>query len=59
MRVRAYTVLSEAVERGVAFGWSHAHKHESNPSEDIVCENMEREVLNAICEAFDFDDDES
>lgn len=58
LRVRAYPVLEQAIETGVAFGWSRSHKHEAHPDEETVKEHMEREVLNAICEAFDFPEDD-
>jgi hypothetical protein len=54
LRVRAYPVLIEAVEAGVAIGWNRAFKHEDAPHADTIREHIEREVLNAICERFDF-----
>lgn len=36
MRVRAYEVLSRAVEDGVEYGWRRAHKHTDTPGQDAI-----------------------
>ena len=58
MRVRAYPVLADAVEAGVRYGWRRAYKYISTPSEDDIREAITQAVLNEICEAFSFDDEE-
>jgi hypothetical protein len=55
MKVRAHDILAQAVEDGVVVGWRRAHKHTEKPSPDSVIEQIEREVMNAICEHFDFE----
>lgn len=55
MRVRAYDVLSQAVEDGVRAGWRRAHKHVDGPPPEAIQEHVEREVMNAICEWFEFE----
>jgi hypothetical protein len=57
LRVRAYPVLENAVEVGVNGGWNRAHKHVDNPDEQHVKDEIKQYVLNAICEAFDFEDE--
>lgn len=57
MRVRAYDVLSRAVEDGVAYGWHRAHKHTDAPGEDAIKEQILQSVLSEICEVFAFDDE--
>lgn len=57
MRVRAYPVLIEAVERGVEAGWRRAHKHADHPDESLVREQIYQSVVGEICEAFDFPED--
>jgi hypothetical protein len=57
MRVRAYEVLSRAVEEGVAYGWRRAHKHTDSPGEDAVQQEVVQAVLNELCEYFGFDDE--
>lgn len=58
MRVRAYPVLSEAVERGVAYGWAHARKHTRRPTPESVQAEIHQAVLDEVCQAFDFPDDD-
>lgn len=55
LRVRAYDVLTRAVEEGVAAGYAHAHKYVRRPTEDVLKERIYDAVMNAIAEVFDFD----
>jgi hypothetical protein len=57
MRVKVYPVLADAVECGVKWGWHYAHKHTSDPGEDLIKERIQDEVLSAILEAFEIQDD--
>jgi hypothetical protein len=56
MRVNTYNLLSQCVEDGIASGLMHAHKHVEHPPEEMVREHLERDIMNAICEWFTFDD---
>lgn len=56
VRVNAYVVIARAVEEGVACGWRRAHKHTDSPGEEAILEHIEREVMGALCEALNFDD---
>ena len=56
MKPNSYLIISECVERGVERGWSRAHKHKDNPSEDMIKEQMELNIMNEICEYFKFDE---
>ena len=56
MKAKEYDVLEMAVEIGVNWGWSRAHKHLDNPDEHQIKKHMNREVLNAVCEWFDFEE---
>lgn len=58
MRVRAYPVLERAVEEGIAAGWRRAHKHTDKPAPELIREAVLDAVLSAICEAFDFPEDD-
>lgn len=58
MKVSAYVVLCRALEEGIAIGWMRAHKHTDKPTEEAVKNDIENEVLNAICEFFKFEDEE-
>lgn len=59
MKVKTYPVLSRAVEEGVAYGWTRAHKHTDNPSEDSVKDAIADAVMSSIGEFFTFDEDET
>jgi hypothetical protein len=52
MRVNAYAVLVDAVERAVEGAWNNAENHKK----ETICEAMERRVIDNICEVFNFDD---
>jgi hypothetical protein len=54
MRVKEYTVLTDCVERGVAFGMSRAYKHSDTPSTEYINQQITDAVLSEICEYFDF-----
>lgn len=50
VRVDAYRVIADAVERGIMWGWLHAHKHTNEPGEGAIKECMERDIMNELCE---------
>ena len=55
MRVKEYIVLSDCVERGVAYGINRAHKHNDTPSQDEIASAVIDAVMLEIAEYFDFD----
>lgn len=55
LKVNVYAVLEECVQIGVEGGWYRAHKHTDEPSEDVIKTEIERYVMNAICEKFKFE----
>jgi len=55
MRAKEYDVLEMAVGQGVTFGWSRAHKHIDKPEPEAIQDAIRDDVLNAICEWFDFE----
>ena len=61
MRAKEYDILRMAVENGVRFGIARFEKHRDTPLTDEqvggLRENLEREVLDAICEWFSFQDE--
>ena len=58
MRPRTYRVLELAVEDGVKYGWQHAHKYVENPNETDITFEIQKAVLNSLCEWFILDDEE-
>lgn len=49
-----YRLMSEAVERGVAYGWRRAHKHTDSPTDDAGADAIREAVMSEIAEAFVF-----
>lgn len=56
VQINAYMVISDAVERAVAYGWRRAHKHTDTPDETTVCQEIENAVINDLCEILMFPD---
>lgn len=58
LRPNTYEVLLRAVEQGVAFGWNGAIKHNllHTPDPDAAKDRIVDEVMNAICEVFEFEE---
>lgn len=55
LKANTYTVVVRAVEEGVYLGYRRAFKHLDSPTEETIIENIEREVMNALCEVIHFD----
>ena len=55
VKAKEYAVLEMAVEQGVALGWNHAHKHVDSPLAEAIQDQIVQDVLNEVCEWFDFD----
>ena len=54
MQVKEYTVLTDCVERGVAFGMARAYKHSDTPTPEYINSQIVDAVLVEISEYFDF-----
>jgi len=54
MKVKEYNLIARCVEDGIMRGWNRAHKHEHIPDPQTIRDAIESEVLNEICEWFDF-----
>jgi hypothetical protein len=54
MQVKEYTVLTDCVERGVAFGMSRAYKHTDTPTPEYINSQIVDAVLVEISEYFNF-----
>ena len=46
-----------ALEQGVRYGYSRAHKHVENPTEGAIIDNIVEQVMNSLYEWFDFEDE--
>ena len=56
MKPKFYFILETAIEEGVRRGFYKAHKHDENPSEDVVISSIEDAVMASIHEYFTFED---
>ena len=50
-------VLEMAVEDGVRYGYSRAHKHVDKPSEGAIIDNVTEGVMHYLYEWFEFEDE--
>jgi len=50
-------VLEIALEEGVRYGYSRAHKHIENPTEGAIIDSIVEQVMNSLDEWFDFDEE--
>ena len=55
LRLNAYTLVSEAVERGVELGWNRAFKHTDDPQKDTFVEAVRRSVMELINEVVNWE----
>jgi hypothetical protein len=56
MKPKLHKILETAVEQGVSYGFSRAHKHIENPSEGAIIDSIVEQVMNSLDDWFDFDD---
>lgn len=54
VNVKLYDLVSRAVSEGVSMGWHRAHKHDHQPDSGYAVGEIEREVMNALCEVIEF-----
>ena len=62
IRCDTYSVLSDCIENGVSFGINRTVKYMTSKhmvdmiekTRGSLTENLEREIMNAICEKFNF-----
>jgi hypothetical protein len=55
MKPNIRTILTQAIERGIDWGYSRAHKYTDTPDESRMKETIEIEIWNEIDEVFDFE----
>ena len=58
MKPKFRVILEQAIEEGVRRGYSRAHKHNEDPSEEVICHTIEECVMSQIYEYFTFDDED-
>jgi hypothetical protein len=57
MKPKFRNVLEMALEEGVRYGYSRAHKHVEDPSEDAIIEHIVEGVMYCLYEWFDFEEE--
>lgn len=55
MKLKVYSILSDAVEQGLAYGYRRAHKHTDTPVEANLLDTIHTAVMSELCEVIDFD----
>lgn len=58
MRLKAYRIVSDAVERAVSYGYNRAHKHTEAPGKDGIVDAIYNEVMNELSDIIDWDEGE-
>ena len=58
MKPKFRVILEQALEEGIRRGYRRAFKHNEDPSEEIICEQIEDCVMGSLYEYFDFDDED-
>jgi hypothetical protein len=54
IRIKAYPVVMEAVERGAEYGLNRAFKHNDSPDAQIIKDAIATAIQNELCEIMDF-----
>jgi hypothetical protein len=57
VRINAYRIIDDAIDRAVRCGYIRAHKYVDNPTEDTMVAEIHRAVMNELCEILKFDDE--
>lgn len=55
MRPDSYKLLDMCVENGINLGYRRAYKHNDNPSEEVLKEQIQIAIMNEISEWFIFE----
>ena len=59
MRARVYPALRRCIEDGVAMAWNcRVYKYTPTPTDAQVIDTIAECVIDAVCEAFDFPEDD-
>ena len=57
VRLDAYKIIDDVVERAVRLGYHRAHKHVDEPGEQHMINEIHTAVMNELCEVLKFDEE--
>lgn len=57
MKAKEFELISKCIEDGVEYGISRAYKYNESPSRKDLSEEIQRALLNEICEWWHFEDE--
>lgn len=55
LQFKTYAIIQRAIEDGIAHGIRRAKKYNDTPTDDALCEHIEREIMNMLDEVVEFD----
>jgi len=58
MKPKFFPVLEQCIESGITRGYNRAFKHNDNPSEQEIIDNISKAIVEDIFEWFDIDENE-
>jgi len=56
IRLDAYKIINDSIDRSINYGWNRAHKHTDSPSVELIKEEISKAIMNDLCELINFDD---
>ena len=54
MKPKFDVILQQALMEGISRGYTRAHKHDDDPTDETVIDRIYEEVMNSLYEYFDF-----
>ena len=55
MRVKTHMVLMDCIESGIKLGWNRAHKHDDNPTPQVIKRCIDDAIHGQLGEYFEYD----
>ncbi|NBP02976.1 MAG: hypothetical protein EBU90_23265 [Proteobacteria bacterium] len=57
IRLDAYKIIDEVIDRAIRYGYRRAHKHVNNPSEESLIMEIHNSVMNDLNDVLKFDEE--
>lgn len=55
MKLKAYVIISDAVDQAISYGYNRAHKHTDEPGAEGIKGAIYNEVMNRLSEIIDWE----